>query len=689
MPDPQRLETPPAKPASPSTPGVAGADPVPDAQPDAGPSRAAVESISKPLAAQIASNVVSEGPSEVAASEGGTSVPPGAVLAKRTALLSFLGWALAACSGGSEDPPPTGGGPVSPSPTPSQGPSPGPSPTPAPAPGPSPAPAPGPSPAPAPGPAPGPAPAPGPSAPTPVTAAEASRFLAQASFGATESGINEVVARGYAGWIDWQFSLGAASHVAYMNRVIAPTTPYYEQWRYGDNLLDSFYTQALRGTDQLRQRVVFALSQIFVVSQTSNLVYDRPRGHASYLDMLARNAFGSFRTLLEEVATHPTMGKYLSHLGNRKEDSTTGRAPDENFAREVMQLFSIGLVQLNADGTPRTDAAGRTIPTYGNADITGLAKVFTGWSWAGPDTTSNRFRDWGSNLDPERDIKPMQPYPQEHSTSDKRFLGVVIAANTDARTSLRIAIDTLANHPNTGPFIARQLIQRLVTSNPTPAYVARVAAAFADNGTGLRGDMKAVIRAVLLDPEARSANARTDSRFGKLREPVLRLTAWARAFEASSVSGEYRVRVTNWPGWGVGQTPLRPESVFNFFRPGFVPPGSPMAGAGMVAPEFQIIGEAQVTTYLNYMAYVVERGVGLDNDVRCSYAAEAGLAGDAAALVDRVDLLLTGRRLGAGTRGAILGAVQSIPTTAADATLNRVRIAVYLTLCSPEFAVLV
>lgn len=598
---------------------------------------------------------------------------------KRAALLSLFGLALAACGGG--------GGETT-APPPVAGPAPAPPPaTPAPPPAPTPTPAPTPAPGPTPSPAPAPAPTPSPPAPTTVTQPEAARFLAQASFGATLASINDVVGRGYAAWIDWQFSLPSTTHVAHMDRVINPATPYFEQWRYADNLLDSFYLQALRGNDQLRQRVVFALSQIFVVSQTSNIVFDRPRGHASYLDMLARNAFGSFRTLLEEVATHPTMGAYLSHLGNQKEDPATGRMPDENFAREVMQLFSLGLVQLNPDGTPKTDSAGRALATYSNADITGLAKVFTGWSWAGPDTSNNRFRDWGSNLDPLRDIKPMQPYPQEHSASEKRFLGVTIAANTDARNSLRTAIDTLANHPNTGPFIGRQLIQRLVTSNPSPAYVGRVAAAFANNGSGVRGDMKAVIRAVLLDNDARSAAARANNQFGKLREPSLRLAAWARSFNAASISGEYRVRVTNWASWGVGQTPLRPESVFNFFRPGYVPPGSPVASAGLVAPEFQIVGESQITTYLNYMSNAVEHGVGLENDVRCDYAAEVAMAGNANALLDHVDLLLTGRRLGAATRGAILGAIQSVPTTAANGALNRVRIAVYLTLCSPEFAV--
>jgi uncharacterized protein (DUF1800 family) len=574
---------------------------------------------------------------------------------KRLALAGLLGLALSACGdggdAGSAPAPPVGG---------------------------SSPPAPGPAPAPAPGPAP---------APTATGRAEASRFLGQASFGATDAGIDDVVARGLRGWIDWQFTLRQSLHVDHMNRVIDPATPRDEQWRYADNLLDSFYIQALRGADQLRQRVVYALAQIFVVSQTSNLVYDRPRGHASYLDLLGRNAFGNLRTLLEEVATHPSMGQYLSHLANRKEDAATGRVPDENFAREVMQLFSIGLLQLDADGSPRRDGAGRTISTYSNADVSGMAKVFTGWSWAGPDTSDNRFRDWLANPHPDRDILPMQPYPQFHSTSEKRFLGVTVPAGTGARDSLRIAIDTLFAHPNTGPFIGRQLIQRLVTSNPSPAYVSRVAAAFADDGSGVRGDMKAVIRAILLDDEARLPLRSGDERHGKVREPVLRLTAWARAFGATSSSGEFRIRVTSWPGWGVGQTPLRPPSVFNFFRPGYVPPGSAIAAAGRVAPEFQIIGESQVTAYLNFMAYVVENGVGNDEDVRCGYPAEVALASDPDALIDRVDLLLTGQRMGAATRAAIRAAIQSIPIAAADAALNRARTAVMLALCCPEFAV--
>jgi uncharacterized protein (DUF1800 family) len=377
------------------------------------------------------------------------------------------------------------------------------------------------------------------------------------------------------------------------------------------------------------------------------------------------------------------MGVYLSHRANPKEDPSKGTSPDENYAREVMQLFTIGLLQLNPDGTPKRDSAGKTIATYSNADVAGLAKVFTGWSWVPRDSSSYRFFEDFPPSDIQ--IQPMVPYEQHHSVSEKRFLGVTVPAGTTARPSLRIALDTLFNHPNTGPFIGRQLIQRLVTSNPSPAYVSRVAAAFANNGANVRGDMKAVIRAILLDDEARLPASAGDGRHGKVREPVLRLTAWARAFGASSASGEFRIRQTS----GIGQTPLSAPSVFNFYRPGFVPPGSAIATAGLVAPELQINTESQVTSYLNFMRGVVEEGYGADNskDVRCSYATEMALAANPVALIDRVDLLLTGQRLSLATRNAMRTAIDSVPTTATDAARTRARIAVFLALCSADFLV--
>ena len=471
--------------------------------------------------------------------------------------------------------------------------------------------------------------------------------------------------------------------MTHVDRWMTVLNPGKNAWEYARNLQDSFYMQALRGDDQLRQRVVFALSQIFVVSMNSNEVIDRSRCHTSFMDMLGRNAFGNFRTLLEEVSTHGMMGVYLSHRANPKEDLVKGTSPDENYAREVMQLFTIGLLQLNADGSPKRDGAGNTIPTYDNADVAGLAKVFTGWSWKPRDTSNYRFTE---NFPPsDIQIQPMVPYEQHHSISVKRFLGVTIPAGTTARPSLRIALDALFNHDNTGPFISRLLIQRLVTSNPSPAYVSRVSAVFANNGAGVRGDMKAVIRAILLDDEARLPARSGDGRHGKVREPVLRLTAWARAFNANSKSGEFRIRTTD----QIGQSPMRAPSVFNFYRPGFVPPGSAIAAQKLVAPELQINTESQVTAYINFMKDAIEQGYGDfgARDVFSSYASEIALASNPDALIDRVDLLLTGQRLSLATRSAMRTAITSVPTTANNAALNRARIAVLLALCSPEFLV--
>ena len=529
-------------------------------------------------------------------------------------------------------------------------------------------------------------PAPAPPAPPPVpatSAAEAVRLLNQASFGANEASVAAVVAVGPSSWIDDQFSRPQTLHRPYIEAAIAAGQPGAPELTYRDFVMDTFWRQALTGADQLRQRVVFALTEIFVVSQTNGDVNNRPRGLASYLDLLGQHAFGNFRDLLEAVSLHPIMGLYLSSLRNQAEDLATGRVPDENFAREVMQLFTIGLYRLNPDGT-QVLSNGQPVSTYGNADVQGLARVFTGWSWAGPDTSNTRFR--GGTPDPDRDIRPMQPYPQFHSTAAKGFLGATIPAGTAATGSLRIALDVLFNHPNTGPFIGRQLIQRLVTSNPSPAYVARVAAAFANNGSGVRGDMKAVLRAALLDTEARGGGL-ADPAWGKLREPALRLSAWARACEATSVSGNFPIRNIADPSTALAQNPLRSPSVFNFFRPGYVPPSTGIASAGLVAPEFQITGESSVAGYLNYMRNAVNAGVGTGNDVRSSYAKEVALAADAQALVDRCKLLFTANQMTDATRNAIRDAVASIPMSAANAALNRAKLAVYLTLAAPEFIV--
>ena len=352
-------------------------------------------------------------------------------------------------------------------------------------------------PAPAPAPIPGPAPAPVPV--QPPTADEAARFLMQSSFGPTETEIARVQALGFSGWIDEQFALPQTLHLPYVQAN-------YNVLLFGANFAfvqDSFWQQAIPAPDQLRQRVKYALSQIVVVSAESGTIANVSDGLANYVDLLGQHAFGNYRTLLEAVATSPIMGIYLSHLRNQKADPLTGRVPDENFAREVMQLFSIGLTEINLDGTPKL-VNGQPVETYTNADITGLARVFTGWSWAAQDTSNASFNGGGTAY-ADRILRPMQPYPQFHETGTKTFLNVTIPASTSAQASLTIALDTLFNHPNLCPFIGRQLIQRLVTSNPSPAYVGRVSAACANNGAGVRGDMKAIVRAILLDDEARNA----------------------------------------------------------------------------------------------------------------------------------------------------------------------------------------
>jgi uncharacterized protein (DUF1800 family) len=535
----------------------------------------------------------------------------------------------------------------------------------------------------APSPAPTPAPSPVPISPpgAPPTADEAARFLMQASFGPTDADIARVQSLGYAGWIDEQFALPQTLHLPYVQ---ANTNLLL----FGGNfafMQDSFWQQAIPAQDQLRQRVKYALSQIVVVSAESGTIATASDGLANYVDLLGQHAFGNYRTLLDAVATSPMMGIYLSHLRNQKADPLTGRVPDENFAREVMQLFSIGLTELNLDGTPKL-VNGQPVETYTNADITGLARVFTGWSWAALDTSNASFNGGGTAY-ADRILRPMQPYPQFHETGEKTFLNVTIPANTPAQSSLTTALDMLFNHPNLCPFIGRQLTQRLVSSNPSSAYVARVSAACASNGAGVRGDLKAIVRAILLDDEARNAAGLTNPQFGKLREPVLRLAQWGRCFGATSTSGNWQIRNLDSPATSLGQQPLRAPSVFNFYRPGYVPANTAIAGAGLVAPEFQITGETSVAGYTNFMQAAISSGVGVNREVRAAYTNELAVADNADALIDRVNRCLMAGTMGTQQRQEIRDAVNAIAATATNGRANRVYTAVLLTMASPEYLV--
>jgi uncharacterized protein (DUF1800 family) len=510
------------------------------------------------------------------------------------------------------------------------------------------------------------------------TDAQAVRFLNQSTFGASPAEIDRVKRLGWNDWLEQQFRVARTSHLEFVLGVYPIPTPDGVTVTI-DPLYQSFWRQAITAPDPLRQRVTYALSQIFVTSAADPALQNAPHSLASYLDTLSTHAFGNYRELLEAVTRHPAMGQYLTSLGNRGDG---GRVPDENYAREVMQLFSIGLVELNVDGTPKL-VNGQPVDTYDMDDIRGLAKVFTGWSWGNtgtPDPSNGRFG--GNPADPQRRVIAMQFYGQYHSPLEKKFLNVTVPAGTAGPQAMKTALDALAAHPNVGPFLATRLIQHMVKSNPSPAYVGRVAAVFNDNGSGVRGDLRATVRAVLFDPEAVTPGSATTD--GKLREPNLRLAGWMRAFGATAQSGNFRLGVLDNQ---LGQTPMRAPSVFNYFRPGFVPPNTGLANADLVAPEFQITHEISVAAYANYMQGVIANGAGTGSDVRADYAPLAAIADNTDALVARVNLLLTGNALSTATVTSIRDAVNAIPLTANNARTNRVQLAIFLTMVSPEYLV--
>jgi len=538
-----------------------------------------------------------------------------------------------------------------------------------------------------------------------TTHANAFRLLTQATFGPTDADIDSVMSLGVAGWLDKQLAMPPkANYLARWNADDAATNGDASSSTVGS----AIYQAAFSNEDQLRQRVAYALSQIFVISTVDiPLGYRRAQTSADYYDMLSKNAFGNFRTLIQDVSLHPAMGVYLSSRSNAKENLALGRIPDQNFAREIMQLFTIGLVQLNIDGTPKL-SNGKQIPTYAQEDIDGLSRVFTGWGWYGPDNSKDRWYSDPAVLTPDRLWMPMQAYPDYHSTSEKDFLGVVVPAQQtpDPAASLKVALDTLFKHPNVAPFISKQLIQRLVTSNPSHAYVARVARVFNDDGHGVRGNLKAVVRAIFMDTEARSASIATAPGWGKIKEPVLRFTSVLRAFGAKSDSGLWLINPTDNPATQLGQSPLRSDSVFNFYRPGYMNAGGATASNGLVAPELQITTESSVAGYANFMMNVLQRGVGqkgLDGlasryDVHVDLSPEVRLAPDSTALVDDVTVRLLGDTVSGELKNQIKTGIDSIvipePNKAGTngaaierAKTNRAMTAVLLTLASPEFIV--
>ncbi|MDP9097142.1 MAG: DUF1800 domain-containing protein, partial [Pseudomonadota bacterium] len=470
----------------------------------------------------------------------------------------------------------------------------------------------------------------------PLTPYGAARLLGQASMGASAADIASVQSMGITGWVDHQIA---------MPREISlwdwlTLKGYKNGPRSNDNgLMDmAVWRQAIVSNDQLRQRVGHALLDIFVVSAEGIAGYAHGFGMAAYIDLLMDGAFGSFRTLLGNVSSNACMASYLTFINSYKADPVLGTHPDENFAREVMQLFTIGLYQLNPDGT-RKLAAGQPIETYTLDDISGLARVFTGFNWPAGDLTTP---------DPYR--LPVSLDPSQHEMGPKSFLGTTIPAGTDGFTSRDKALDTLFMHANVGPFIGKQLIQRLVTSNPSPAYVGRVAAAFANDGKGVRGNLGAVVRQILLDPEARAGDAAAgtgnaaDPVWGRLRTPAQRITNWARAFNATSPSDQWAIGDLSTPWKLLGESPGHASSVFNFFRPGYAPPGSVFPTRGLVAPELQATTEPTLLSYVNYVQSLVAGNVWA-LDVKADYSSLSLLKGNVVALLNELNALLAAGQL--------------------------------------------
>lgn len=547
---------------------------------------------------------------------------------------------------------------------------------------------------------------------------DAARLLTQGTFGPSMDEVNALVDQSSSQWF--------INQVAEPASLLMPVVDEFESAILGDDFFFfrgalttiAFWRNAITGEDQLRQRVAFALSEILVVSNVTAELEGVPQAIGTYEDILISQAFGNYRDILEAITYSPAMGTYLTFIGNQRGDPETGRMPDENYARELLQLFTLGLVALNDDGTPQLDDEGNPIELYDNTDITGLARVFTGLNF-----DFNFEPQEGENELATAFSREMTVLEEFHSEREKSFLGLTIPANTDARTSITTALDHIFAQPSIGPFVSRQLIQRLVSSAPSASYIERVTQAFNSGsftlpnntqvGEGRKGDLTATVAAILFDPEAR--NDGENLTFGKVREPILRFTHWTRAFNVERVTPEfmtflYEVQQTS----RLGQHPYRSPSVFNFFRPGYVAPGSITGEQGLTMPELQLMNASTVPGYANFMTLFItaqfstvfnsdieediSRGGGIDLDFSFAnesflpdYSAELALASEPSALLDRLDLLLTAGNLSDATRENITQTLQTISLTGDEDPQTqltlRVQLAILMVMTSPDYLV--
>ena len=519
--------------------------------------------------------------------------------------------------------------------------------------------------------------------------ADVARFVAMAGFGATYAQQETMAGVDAANWLSSQFKTTPTYYLPSLKAQFESGTE-LENWEHRAAFWDAMVTEP----DQLRQRMVFALSQIMVASDEA--MGNQPLTMAHYMDILSKNAFGNYRDLLGDITYSPAMAKYLTYLRNRKANDKTGRMPDENYAREIMQLFTIGLVELNMDGSAKLEN-GNTIETYSNDDIMGLARVFTGLSYKGPG-----FWDQDDDAKYSRLIS----FPDRHSDLEKTFLGKTISAGTGPDDSINAALDHIFEHPNVAPFISRQLIQRFTSSHPTPAYIHRVARAFeagsftAPNelvfGSGNRGDLEATLAAILLD-ETVLPGAGPTNQTGKVREPILRFVHWARTFDVAEVStrNEWSLLYSE-SSKRLSQRPFGSPSVFNFYRPGFVAPGSETGGSNLTAPEFQIVNESGAIGYANFMTdFALDRSPTVDDNWNTfipDYSREMTMVDDPDALIGHLDNLLLSGRMSDQTRERIKLVLAEMPIRddvekSEQDKFARIGLAVTMTVTDPSFTI--
>lgn len=571
---------------------------------------------------------------------------------------------------------------------------------------------------------------------------EVSRFLAQSTMGYNDEEIERTLQMGIEAWIDEQQAMSPQLLAPQMTEIIDELSVWRREYLIKnfeyenpgvpitDEILErleeevdfdgsalefnyAWWQNVFSSGDQLRQRMAYALSQIFVVSMISDLG-NHGTSLTTYYDILLKNGFGNYRDLLEEVTLSPATGLYLSHYNNPRNIPEQNLHPDENYAREIMQLFSIGLHELNLDGTRKKDAEGRDIPTYNSSDIKELAKVFTGLGPGGvmPNPYIDR-PEFGLNWYLADKVVPMVMYQEWHSPTEKVLLdGLVIPAGQDGMTDITMALDFLFSHPNVGPFISRQLIQRFVKSNPTPPYIERIANVFNDNGAGERGDLGAVIKAILTDEEARSCEAMQDPENGKLQEAILRYTHYGKATDLVClkdstfvVNGEEVdfTDCTKTRYWLNGfqqlealkQAPLAAPTVFNFYLPDHQPVGE-VTQQGLVAPEFKIHDSTSSVNYMNMVFVSAQWGFyggawegELNEDLGWLAMSTEGLyemLADPEDLINYLDLVLTRGQLSDRMRNNIRTFMDEQPAWVDDETL--IRGVIFLFLSTPDYAIL-